>query len=372
MRPTVAEIDLAALRHNIRQIKMKSRDLIMVVAKANAYGHGDVEVALTCEEVGADFVAVVTMEEGIHLREHAVDLPILVFGGTLAQEDYNKLNIYELSIAVYNKEQIEMLGKLGRSFNIHLKIDTGMGRLGIAPNEVNEYLDLIESFDNLNLEGVMSHFAASDTPALKEYTKKQILTFDQCLETIFNRGFNPIVHINNSAGTFAFENDLSMVENRRYMNRVGLTSYGYSYVDTNPCELKKVMQIKTKIVSLKTIQKGQSVSYGCEFTAEKETQVAVLPIGYADGYKRSYRDAFVIVNGQKANVLGRICMDHTMIDVTGIENVQLGTPVTVMGKDGEVEIWADDLAKLDNTIAYEVLTSISYRATRRAINETTD
>ena len=372
MRPTVAKIDLAAIRSNIKTLKMKSRDLLLVAVKANAYGHGDIAVSLACEDAGADFLGVAMIEEGIHLRESAVDLPILVFGAMLPDEDYLQLSIYEISLAVYRTEQIRKLIELERPFRVHLKIDTGMGRVGIRPEELDDYLDLLAQHPNIILEGVMSHLAVADAPDGRTYTQQQVTIFNRCVDRIFQRGFRPIVHILNSAGTFLYDDLMSNIDGRRYMNRVGISAYGYSYVDIAPSELKKAMQISSSIVHIKTIAPGQCVSYGCEFTANRDTVVATIPMGYADGFKRSYQKGYVLVQGQKAPVIGRVCMDQFMIDVTDIPGTKLGDEVVILGRQGEKSIWADDLADWDDTINYEVLTSISERVRKINVNEITD
>lgn len=372
MRPTIAQIDAAALRYNIKTLKALSKDMLFVAVKANGYGHGDVTTALACEDAGADFLGVATIEEGIHLRECGIDLPILVIGGTVPGEDYRKLALYELSLTVYTHEQIAYLGNLGEAVNVHLKIDTGMGRIGIRPEKLDEYLSAIASFDLLYLEGISTHLAQADEMTGEAYTQKQLSHFEACVERTLAKGFCPIVHVLNSAGTFAFQNQLHFRDGVRYMNRVGISAYGYSYVNTMPSTLKKVMTLLSQVVYVKTVHKGESVSYGSEFTAQKDTVVATVPIGYADGYKRSYSGGYMLVQGKRAKVLGRVCMDHTMIDVTGIPHVEVGTEVTVMGSDGEQAVWADDLAKLDGTINYEVLTSVSYRVPRVVINEIND
>ncbi|MBQ9625288.1 MAG: alanine racemase, partial [Clostridia bacterium] len=357
MRPTYAAINIKNLEHNIKVLKARCKNLLFVTVKANGYGHGDVIVATACEEAGADFLGVATIDEGIHLRENAIDLPILVLGGTYYLEDYSRLPLYNLSICVYNKEQLAALRAVKGVVKVHLKVDTGMGRLGISPDEVEEYLKAIDECGNLVLEGVYTHIAAADEDYGEEYTMLQFKRFEKCVETVKKSGKRPIIHFAASAATFAYGNRFNYDDEFTYMNRLGIAAYGYSYVDEGPTKLKKVMEIKSRIVHLKTIHKGDCVSYGCEFKAEKDTVVATVPIGYGDGYKRTYRKGYMIVAGQKASIIGRVCMDHTMLDVSHIEGVEVGDIVTCMGKDGDNEIWADDLAEIDGTISYEVLTS---------------
>lgn len=364
MRPTYAAIHIKNLEHNIKTLKARCKNLLFVAVKANGYGHGDVMVASACEEAGADFLGVATIDEGIRLRENGIDLPILIIGGTYYLEDYSRLSLYNLSLCVYSKEQLTALAATKGTIKVHLKVDTGMGRLGINPNEVADYIEAIKSCSNLVLEGVYTHIAAADESYGEEYTMNQLARFEECLKTVKESGERPIIHFAASAATFAYGNRFNYDGDFTYMNRMGISAYGYSYVDVEPSVLKKVMEIKSRIVQLKTIQPGDCVSYGCEFKAERETVVATVPIGYGDGYKRSYRDGYMLVAGQKAPIIGRICMDHTMLDVTDIEGVEVGDMVTCMGKDGQEEIWADDLAKMDGTITYEVLTSITERVPR--------
>lgn len=364
MRPTYAAIHVKNLEHNIKTLKARCKNLLFVTVKANGYGHGDVMVATACEEAGADFLGVATIDEGIRLRENAIDLPILVLGGTYYLEDYSRLALYNLSICVYCKEQIAALAATKGNIKVHLKVDTGMGRLGIRPEQVADYIDAIKHCKNLQLEGVYTHIAAADEDYGEEYTLKQLRRFEKCLEAIKSSSQRPIIHFAASAATFAYGNKFAYDDDFVYMNRMGLSVYGYSYVNVAPSVLKKVMEIKSRIVHIKTIHQGDCVSYGCEFTADRDTVVATVPIGYGDGYKRSYKNGYMIVAGKKAPIIGRVCMDHTMLDVTDIDGVELGDIVTCMGKDGTEEIWADDLAALDGTISYEVLTSVTERVPR--------
>ncbi len=368
MRPTYAAIHVKNLEHNIKTLKAKCKNLLFVAVKANGYGHGDVIVANACEEAGADFLGVATIDEGVRLRENAIDLPILVLGGTYYLEDYSRLPLYDLSICVYCKEQLSALAATKGQIKVHLKIDTGMGRLGIRPEETGDYIKAIQGCKNLVLEGVFTHLAAADEEYGKEYTLKQLDEFSKCVQVVKESGERPIIHFAASAATFAYNNKFPYDDDFTYMNRIGISAYGYSYVNVEPAILKKVMEIKSRIVYLKTIHSGECVSYGCEFEAKRDTVVATVPIGYGDGYKRSYKDAYMIVGGKKAPVIGRVCMDHTMLDVTDIDDVEIGDIVTCMGKDGNEEIWADDLAKLDNTISYEVLTAISERVPHIEVN----
>lgn len=364
MRPTYAAINIKNLEHNIKTLKALCKNLLFVTVKANAYGHGSEIVARICEDAGADFLGVAAIDEAIALRENAIDLPILVLGGTYYEEDYSRLSLYDISICVYTMEQISALGQVKGQVKVHLKIDTGMGRLGVFPDELEKYLDAICAQPNLILEGVYTHMAIADEDKGKTYSKDQMANFSDCAFRVKKRGLRPIFHFAASAATFNYSNGYPYDEELVYMNRIGISVYGYSYVDISPSILKKVMEIKSKIVHLKTISPGMCVSYGCEFKAKRNTLVATVPIGYGDGYKRSYKSAYMIVNGKKAPIIGRVCMDHTMIDVTDIVGAKVGDPVTCMGKDGKEEIWADDLAKIDGTISYEVLTSINERVPR--------
>lgn len=365
MRPTYALVHVKNLEHNIKTLKARCKNLLFVAVKANGYGHDDVIVATACEEAGADFLGVATIDEGIHLRENGIDLPILVIGGTYYLEDYTRLPLYDLSLCVYCKEQLAALSATKGMIKVHLKVDTGMGRLGIPVSQVADYIKAIKECKNIILEGVFTHIAAADEDYGEEYTYMQLEKFKECVQIVKESGERPIIHFAASAATFAYANKFDYDDEFTYMNRMGISAYGYSYVDVSPSVLKPVMEIKSRIVYIKTIQPGECVSYGCEFKAERETVVATVPIGYADGYKRSYKKGYMLVAGQKAPIIGRVCMDHTMIDVTDIDGVELGDIVTCMGRDGKEEIWADDLAKLDGTISYEVLTSVSERVPRK-------
>ncbi len=363
---TIALINTQNFIYNLKILKAKAKNKLMITVKANAYGHSDYLISVACEENGVDYLGVATIKEGMDLRSYGIDLPILVIGGTLTN-DYPKLCVYNLDITIYSMEQIHALGNLKSDVNVHLKLDTGMGRIGVDPSEIALYLDEIGKFNNLKLVGISTHLAVADEDEGEEYTKKQLDRFNEAVKVVKERGLRPMLHFANSAATFTSPTDYD--EDFVYMNRVGISAYGYSSVDVGPNPLKKVMEIKSRICGIKTIKKGECVSYGCEFTAKEDTLVALVPIGYGDGYKRSYKKGYMIVNGQKAKILGRVCMDHTMIDISKVKYAEVGDLVTCMGAEGDLSIWADDLARLDDTISYEVLTSFTQRVERLTVEE---
>jgi alanine racemase len=369
-RPTVAEINLAALRHNFSVIKQRApKDCgILAVVKADAYGHGFMDVALELESLGVTAYAVAFLAEGIQLRKSGIDRPILLLGGIYPGQE-RKCVGFNLSTAVFSLEQAQALneaaGKLYRKAKIHLKIDTGMGRLGIPYGEAEAFFAALRELPHLELEGIFSHFASADEldDAGREYTQKQVDYFRAALAAARSAGFSPhYVHIANSAAALAL--DLSFCN----LIRPGITLYG---VLPSPdfhgmVALEPVMRLKSVVAMLKWVEPGTSISYGRHYIAGERRQIASVPIGYADGYCRSLTNrGEALVRGKRARVAGTVCMDWIMLDVTGIAGVAVGDEVTLLGPDplGDC-ISAEELAQAAGTIPYEIFCGISKRVPR--------
>lgn len=378
-RPTCAEIDIRALVHNLNEAKRlagpKSR--ILAVVKADAYGHGAVKVSEALVRSGVQHLGTALVEEAVELRDAGIKIPIIVLGG-IFKEQIPKIAEYGLTPVVYQegflKAVAEEAGKRNKEINIHIKIDTGMGRIGVLPYEAVDFVKKAASQKNIKVEGIMTHFADADL-ADKEYAKKQMAEFTAIADKLDKEGIKiPYQHIANSAALVSFEND------RFNMARPGIMLYGYAPFSNPPVptlvkggergfNLIPVMSLKTRILHLKKVSSGTYISYGRTFTAKRESIIATLPVGYADGYSRALSNkGSVIVRGKKAPIAGRVCMDMTMIDVTGIDGVEINDEAVLIGSQGKEVITADDIAMLANTISYEVLCCIGKRVPRVYIN----
>lgn len=365
-RPTRAEIDLDALGYNYREIKEKANDRkILAVVKANAYGHGATEISRELERLGADFFGVAILQEGIELRSKGIGKPILLLNGIFHGEAGDVLK-YDLTPVVYSLDIIEELsreaGKTGKTARVHVKIDTGMKRLGILPGDVRHFFERIRGMGNIEVEGVLSHFATADSKD-RSFKDKQVNVFSAVIAEIRGMGFSPdYIHIANSAAVI--HDDLP-----DYLNlvRPGITLYG-SYPSIwfkEEIDLKPVMTLRSEIIQVKNVAKGESVSYARKFRAERDSIVGVVPIGYADGYPRHLSNiGEVIVRGKKAKVAGIVCMDLMMIDVTDVPGTVAGDEVVLWGRQDDVEMHVDELARNAGTISYELFCRVSGRVPR--------
>ena len=368
-RPTVAEINLSALRHNYRILRslLPSSTGILAVVKANGYGHGAVEVSRALAEEGARMFGVATVEEGVEIRQAGIRNPIVVLGG-VDEPQAEEAHANGLSAALFEEEQIRYLARTaaqrGAPFPVHIKLDTGMGRLGFLPENGRRIIDAVKSRSELAVEGWMTHLSSADGtgPADREFTIGQLEVFSRgiaAMRDAFGQGV--AVHALNSAGILFF---------RQYpfdMVRPGITLYGSLPAEGQGAELGllPVMRLVTKIVSLKELPPGHPVSYSRTYERSESRKIAVVPLGYADGYRRTFsNNASMLVMGRLAPVAGRVCMDHTMLDVTGIPGVRPGTDVVVMGEGATT---ADELARISGTIPYEILTQVGRRIARRVV-----
>lgn len=365
-RPTEAIINLNALRHNYEVIRKASgASEIMAVIKANAYGHGDVEVAQALRRNGVRHFGVALVEEGMRLRKGEIMENIYILSGVSAgqEEEIIKFGFVPLISDIETAERFGRAAKkLRKSAEIHLKIDTGMGRLGLLPWEADAFFKRIKKMANLNVTGIASHFADLADGG-REFAEEQLKTFNKVIALGINNGFRfRWIHIANSAAVFL------LPEARFNMVRPGIALYGYSPSSDLKLDLKPVMELKTRIIHIKRVPKGFSISYGRTFITRKESLIATIPIGYADGMNRLMSNkGEVLVRGKRVPVAGRVCMDLTMIDVTGVDKVKVGDEVVIIGRQGRESITALEIANKIGTISYEILTSVSSRVPRRYV-----
>ena len=369
---TWAEIDLDALKSNIENIRKitDKKSMIMAVVKADAYGHGAVNVAKHLLKNGADRLAVADLDEAVELRRAGIDAPILILGASF-DEDCEMLVKYDITPAVFlydfAKKLSDAAKKLGKTAKIHIKIDTGMSRIGyvsgVDDKAVTEEILKISKLPNIFIEGIFSHFATSDEKD-SAYTKKQFSEFMAVCGLLKKKGLDiPIRHIANSAAIMMYpETHLEMV-------RAGIILYGFypsEEVNKDKLALERVMTLKSRITLIKEI-KDRGVSYGKTYIARRNTKVATVPVGYADGYTRLLNNkAKIAVNGEPVDVIGRICMDQCMIDVTSVHNINIGDEVIIFGKE---VVTADEIAESLGTINYEIVCMLSRRIPRVYICE---
>ena len=362
---TWAEIDLDALDHNlntIRQTLDKSQKLAAVI-KANAYGHGAIRIAKFLSGK-VDYFAVAMPEEGYELRNAGVAAPIMVLGHA-PEGQFESMVRHGITATVCDIEEAKLLSdvalSLGKKATVHLAIDTGMSRIGWTPcDESLRQILYVASLPGLFVEGAFSHFAKSDTPSDLSFAKKQLSLFSDFILKIRQSGVTLLIlHICNSAAVFSLDAPLDMV-------RAGIALYGLHPSDELALsELKPVMHLRSRITQIKTLPQGTPVSYSCTFITEKETRVATVCAGYADGLPRHLSgNGYLLVNGKKAPILGRVCMDQLMIDVSEIPEAKKGDTVTVFGIDNETYLSADEVAGICGTIGYEVITGIDRRVPR--------
>ncbi|MDZ4854080.1 MAG: alanine racemase [Nitrospirota bacterium] len=364
--PTYATVNLAALAHNLSCItRYLSPDCeILAIVKANAYGHGAVETAQALVRQGIGRFAVASLDEGIALRHAGINASIVVLGA-LFEQQIADLVANTLTPVISDGRILSSLTKAARShqapYPIHLKVETGMGRLGFSPKELLSLLDSSLVQRPLQVEGLMTHLADADGKDTA-FTEQQLGVFRTVLEQVRQRGVTlPFVHTANSAAIVRFPAaHFSLV-------RPGIMLYGYHTLPTTvPApDLKPVLSLHTTIAQLRTIPRGGSVSYNGTFVATRPTRIAVLPIGYADGYSRrlSHRGS-VLIQGRRAPIVGLVCMDMIMVDVTDLAPVHVGETATLIGQQGGESIWADEVADWIGTIPYEVLCGIGSRVPR--------
>ena len=371
-RPTTAVTDLETLASNLRSIRdfLGPQTKCLAVVKANAYGHGAVECARRLSREGIEWFGVALPEEGVELRRAGIEEPVLVLGGFWHGQEQMILD-NGLTAVVFDAEHAELLDAASATrritANYHVKIDTGMGRLGVRHDRAGKLAETLKRYSNIRLDGLMSHFPAADDVKHREFTELQIERFERAVEDFRRVGFDPTyLDIANSPGTFGFPSS------RLGMVRLGGVLYGLTG-DVLPPEaaapnVRPVLSLVSQIAHIKTIPKGEAIGYGRTFETKRESRIAVIPIGYADGYVRSIsNNGRVIVGDGFAPIVGRISMDWTLIDVTDMAGAEPGAEVVLIGSAGEKQIRAEELAHRSGTISYEITCGISDRVNREYV-----
>ncbi len=365
-RPTWVEVDLEAVAYNVRRIKeiVGPQVEVLVVLKGDAYGHGALTVARTALNNGASFCGVASVNEAVRLRDGGVDAPILVLGYTPAWLAKEAL-LHDVTLTLYDADLARAFSRaaadLRRTARVHIKVDTGMGRLGLLPDQIVPFVEEIRALPCLDLEGIFTHFSVADAEDL-EYTRWQLSRFQDVLERLAGIGMHfRYVHCGNSAAL------LRLPETRFNMVRLGIAMYGLrpSPHVALPEGFRPALAWKTTIAQVKTLPPGSYVSYGNTYRTQGEETIAVIPVGYADGFRRAPTHwQEVLVRGRRAPIVGRVCMDQTMINVSHIPNVRVGDEVVLIGRQGEDEITAEEVADWLGTINYEVVSEILARVPR--------
>lgn len=366
-RPTWAEIDLNNLTFNFHSIKRYVGETIeyMAVVKADAYGHGAVECSRRLESEGVDWFAVATVEEGLELREAGIRKPILILGGFWPGQESAVLD-RNLTPVVFRIDQAKTIGEAASDKNtkvkIHIKFDTGMGRVGFDTDHAGELAEEFSKIDGIEVEGLMTHFAAADMPSENAFTNHQIAKFGEAVVAFHAHGFRPkYLDMANSPGAVVHP------VSRSKLVRIGGLLYGLGDVlpqEAERPELLPVLSLRSKIALVKNVPYGETIGYGRTFSTVRDSLIATIPIGYHDGLSRSLSNrGRVLINGEFAPIVGRVSMDWTIIDVTDIP-AKTGDVVTIIGTDHSNKIGADDIARLSGTIAYEITCGIDRRVNR--------
>jgi alanine racemase len=356
---TFAEINLSALSRNLKAVRSKTghKDIIAVV-KANAYGHGAAKVSGHLAEQGVSKFGVAFTSEAIALRESGITIPILVF---FDRDNVDECIKYSLTPTVFDLNTAERISARARNLNVkiavHVKVDTGMGRIGFDIKKAAAAIAEISSLENIHLEGLMSHFSDADLDD-KDFAGVQLQRFSSLAEELKGKNISfRFLHMANSAAV------LSMPDAHLNMVRPGIMLYGYGCCEQDI--LTPVMSLKSRIAFLKNVPEGTPISYGRTFVTKRRSTIATIPAGYADGYNRKLSNqGEVLINGRRAPIAGRVCMDTIMADVTDIPDVTYETEVVLIGRQGSEQITADEIAEKTGTIPYEVLTSIGQRVQR--------
>jgi len=360
------EISQSALSHNIKQFKkiIGPKVRLLVAVKSNAYGHGLVEVSRIAEKNKVDFLGVNSLEEAEILRKNKIRVPILVLGYIRLNELIRLDKLSNVSLAVYNQETIKKLGQLNKKIKVHLKLETGTGRQGILPENLLRFIKYTNKHKNINIEGLYTHFANIEDTLEHKFAFNQLEIFRNSIKLLKENNIEiSIIHLACSAATILYK------QTHFDMVRSGISIYGlWSSNETRltaernrkSLKLKPVLTWKSIIAQIKTVKKGLPIGYGCTERVYRDSQIAIIPVGYWDGFDRGLSSiGNVIINNQRAKVMGRVCMNMFMVDVTDIPQTKLEDEVILIGKHGREEITANEFAKKLNTINYEVVTRIN-------------
>lgn len=366
--PTSASVDLTALAQNVAHVRRLAPQAdVLAVVKANAYGHGAIEVARALQQLAVHRFGVATVDEGVALRQAGIRDPIVVLGATMPTQ-FSELVAHRLIPVLYRADLVQAFAAVVEPrtspYPVHIKIETGMGRLGVLPRELPDLLSRPELRAPLYLEGLMTHLADADNRDPGE-TEEQLTRFQQVLNLGQQRGLAiPLIHVANSAGIIKFP------ASQHSLVRPGIMLYGYHTLatGTHAPELQPILTWKTTIAHVHTIAAGGSVSYNRTFIASRQTRVGVLPVGYADGYNRLLSNrGQVLIGERRVPVIGRVCMDMTMVDITDVRGAHVGDEAILIGQQGSERITASDLAAWQKTIPYEILCAIGTRVPRRYV-----
>ncbi|MDD5432241.1 MAG: alanine racemase [Candidatus Omnitrophica bacterium] len=361
-RPTWAEVNLGNILHNFKEIKgrVAPNTKIMVTVKADAYGHGLIPVSQKLVSAGVDFLGVASIDEGIKLRESGINLPILILG-LILKEDIDPVFEYKLTPSVCDEELAVSLNNFAKSrsehLNLHVKVDTGMGRIGVLHQEADALIKKISKLRFVNIEGVFTHFPFADLN--KDFTLYQIKLFEKLIQKLNKLGIKiNLFHAANSMGLIDYNHShLNMV-------RPGLVIYGLSPKEGLEVNLKPVLSLKTRVIYVKKVPKGYGISYGHDYITKKPTQIVTIPIGYGDGYPRNLSNqAPVLIKGKRFKISGKICMDQIMVDVGDLK-VNVGDEVVLIGSQGKNKILTEELARISGTIPYEIVCGFGARIPR--------
>ncbi|WP_226038150.1 alanine racemase [Aquibacillus saliphilus] len=366
-RDSWVEVDLERIKYNINQLqkRLSKKTKIYAVVKADGYGHGDIQVAKKALESGASGLAVALLDEAIRLRDKGISAPILVMGW-IRPEDVSVAAKKDIAVTFFQKEWLQTVKQMrfDRPLKLHMKWDTGMGRIGIRDED--ELIDIIQELDDdrFELEGVFTHFATADEEN-KTYYQKQLSAFNRLLDTFRSIWKKPVtIHTGNSAASMRFPEDM-----QQYV-RFGISMYGLypSPIVKNerPIDLKPAFSLHSKLIHIKKVYAGDSISYGATYTAEQPEWIGTIPLGYADGIRRKLQGTDVLIGGKRFQIVGRICMDQLMIRLD--KHYPVGTTVTLIGAQGNDEITMDEIASTLDTINYEVACMISERVKRVYLN----
>lgn len=363
--PTFAEVDLAAFKENIKTFKQVAADsMLMAVIKTNAYGHGSVPIGRAAVESGAERLGVTTVEEGALLRENGITAPVHILGSVLSEQAADIVT-YDLTASISSTKLANAINneakKQHKTASVHLKIDTGLHRFGIEPSDTISFCDSCYQLSNLHWEGIYTHFPNSDEGDW-ERTKEQFTLFMDTVSNLNYHGYDfPIRHV--GASTIAIERKDMHLD----MIRPGVALFGYVPAprQRNLISLKKVMTLKSRLISVRTLPPDTPVGYGGSYVTSSHEKIAIVPIGHGDGYKKALSNkGGMLVNGQRARIIGAISLDQTVIDVTNIPDASEGDEVVLLGSQREDEIFAKDIAGWMDSIVDEVLSSLMERIRR--------
>lgn len=368
VRATVADIDLGAIVHNLEVLsRLEGTPTVYPVIKANAYGHGLVPVARALEAAGAKGLCVALVEEGLKLRAAGTQLPIVVLNGCYG-EFAPEMLAARLTPTIHGLDQLRVLARAaeGRVVRYHLKVDTGMHRLGLPLERLEELVEELRHHSNLELEGVMTHLASADED--RRQTLDQLAVFDRAIDVVRKAGHRPTwLHASNSAGA------LLHPDARYNLIRPGIAMYGISPVDSQSFGLRPALRLSSRVVTVRTVRRGDAVGYNATFVARSPIRIATVPIGYGDGLLRSASNsAEALIRGRRCRFAGRVSMDLITLDVTHVDGADVGDEVVLIGRQGSDEITSSELARAAGTISYEVVTGLLERVPRRYRPQSSD